>query len=196
MHPSNKEAGEQQGKAIPPGRLTARVKNRTCCLGFSHPEYLVSFLRMLSTPNDYYRISSADRPPLRIGLLLDSLEEISAFFAKVVEDIKASNFARVELLILRKTPTEKPRPEKRTNSGAGRLLRRISDPKLRSHLLYDFYRRLDARVKPAIDPLAKVDCRSLFSGIETLEVEPIGKKFVQRFPEDALEEIRAKNLDV
>ena len=151
---------------------------------------------MLSTPNDYYRISSADRPPLRIGLLLDSLEEISAFFAKVVQDIKASNFARIELLILRKTATEKPRPEKRPNSGAVSLLRRISDPKLRSHLLYDFYRRLDARVKPAKDPLARVDCRSLFSGIETLEVEPIGKKFVQCFPEEAVEKIRAKNLDV
>ena len=44
--------------------------------------------------------------------------------------------------------------------------------------------------------LPRVDCRSLFSGIETLELEPIGKKFVQRFPEEAVEKIRAKNLDV
>ena len=52
--------------------------------------------RMVSTPNSYYRISSAVRAPLRIGLLLDSREEISAFFARIIEDIKASNFAGIE----------------------------------------------------------------------------------------------------
>jgi hypothetical protein len=36
----------------------------------------------------------------------------------------------------------------------------------------------------------------LLSGIETIEVEPEGKKFVHRFPADALERIREKNLDV
>src|SRR4029077_18871937 len=30
----------------------------------------------------------------------------------------------------------------------------------------------------------------------TIEVEPVGQKFVHRFPEEALEQIRARNLDV
>jgi len=151
---------------------------------------------MLGTSNGYYRISSADRPPLRIGLLLDSRDEISAFFAKIVEDIKSSNFARIELLIVSKTPVDNPPTRKVPHSRAARFLRRIADPKLRSHLLYDLYRRFDARKKPVDDPLARVDCRNLLSGIEALDVEPIGKKFIQRFPADSVETIRSKDLDV
>ena len=147
------------------------------------------------SPAAYYRFSSARHPPLRIGLLLDSSEELYSFSAKIIEDIQASNFARVELLIVKKTPAETRAAEKKT-SPAARFLRRISDAKLRRHLLYDLYLRLDARMKPADDPLALVDVRNLLSGIERLEVEPSGKKFVQRFPADIVEKIRPKNLDV
>ncbi len=147
------------------------------------------------SPAGYYRFSSASRPPLRIGLLLDSSEELYSFSAKIIEDIQASNFARVELLIVKKTPAETRASEKKS-SAAARFLRRFSDAKLRRRLLYDLYLRLDARMKPADDPLALVDVRNLLSGIERLEVEPIGKKFVQRFPADIVEKIRSKNLDV
>jgi hypothetical protein len=150
---------------------------------------------MICIPNNYFRISSVDRPPLRIGLLLDSHDEIPAFFARIIEDIKASNFAGIELLVVRKTAGNSA-PGRPPNSRALRFLRHISDPKLRKRLLYDLYLRLDARLKPANDPVAKVDCRDLLSGIETLEVEPVEKKFVHRFPADALEKIRAKDLDV
>ena len=51
-------------------------------------------------------------------------------------------------------------------------------------------------MKPTPDPLAEIDCKDLLSGIEVIEVEPLGRKFVHRFPEEALEQIRAKNLDV
>ena len=151
---------------------------------------------MVSIPNSYYRISSVGRAPLRIGLLLDSREEISAFLARIIEDIKASNFAGIELLVVRKTTAGRAAPGKPPNSRALRLLRHILDPKLRKHLLYDLYLRLDARMKPGNDPLAKVDCKDLLSGIETIEVAPVEKKFVHRFPADALEKIRAKDLDV
>jgi len=147
---------------------------------------------MPTVPQRYYLESSAARDPLRIGLLLDSHQRTSAFFAKIIEDIKASNFARIELLIVKQSADK---PAGASNS-APTLLRRITDPKLRKHLLWNFYLRLDARMKPANDPLASVDVSNLLSGIETLEVEPLGKKFVQRFPADAIEKIRAGNLDV
>jgi hypothetical protein len=151
---------------------------------------------MFRSLNTYYRISSAGHPPLRIGLLLDSRDEISAFFAKIIEDIRASNFANIELLIVRKT-SEDLKPGKLTNSSALKtLLRRISDPKVRKHMLYDLYLRLDARMKPANFPLAMVDVKDTLSGIESIDVEPSGKKFVHRFPADALEKIRSKDLDV
>ena len=151
---------------------------------------------MASTPSSYYRISSADRGPLRIGLLLDSRDEISAFFARIIEDIKASNFAGIELLVVRKTTAGRARLGKPASSRALRFLRHIWDPKLRKRLLYDLYLRLDARMKPANDPLAMVDCRDMLSGIESIDVEPAEKNFIDRFPEEALEKIRPKDLDV
>jgi hypothetical protein len=141
-------------------------------------------------------MSRSTSAPLRIGLLLDSREKIPALFAAIVQDIQASNFASIELLVVRKAARGEAAPDKPSSSHAARLLRRVLDPKLRKQLLYTFYLRLDARMKAANDPLAEVDCRGLLSGIEGLEVEPLGKKFVHRFPADALEKIRSKNLDV
>src|SRR5437660_325646 len=147
-------------------------------------------------PRSYYRISSANRAPLRIGLLLDSQEKTPAFCAAIIEDIRASNFAGIELLVIRKPVLGSSAPNRQTNSRALNLLRSILNPKLRKHFLYKLYLLLDARMKPEHDPLATVDCRDLLSGIEMIEVEPLGKKFVHRFPDDALEIIKSKNLDV
>jgi hypothetical protein len=86
---------------------------------------------MVSAPNSY-RISSADRAPLRIDLLQDSSDEISTFTARIIEDIKASNFARIELLVVKQANAERQAPGTRPDSRSLRLLRRISDPKLTS----------------------------------------------------------------
>lgn len=146
-------------------------------------------------PRSYYRISSANCAPLRIGLLLDSKEKIPAFCAAIIEDIRASNFAAIELLVVRK-PVLGSSATNKTNSRALNFLRSILNPQLRKHFLYKLYVLLDARMKPAHDPLATVDCADLLSGVETIEVEPLGKKFVHRFPDDALEIIRSRDLDV
>src|SRR5579863_2278816 len=147
---------------------------------------------MIRIPNNYYRISSAGRAPLRTGLLLDSVYEIPAFTATIIEDIKASNFAGIELLIVRKAKATAASDSDSRGSG---LLRHLSNPQLRKHLLYDLYLRLDARMKPANDPLANVDGKDLLAGIETVHVE-MGEDFAHPFPADALEQIRAKDLDV
>lgn len=137
-----------------------------------------------------WRFSAANRPPLRIGLLLDS-DKLALFFTKIIEDIQSSNFARIELLVYRKKAASPKAPHARSG-----FRRRILEPKLRKRLLYDFYLRLDRRMKPKHHPLETVDASHLFTGIERLEVEPVGEKFVHRFPEEALENIRARNLDV
>jgi len=79
----------------------------------------------MSAPTFYYRNSSATRPPLRIGLLLDSQEKISASFARIIADIKASNFTEIELLVVRTTT---PAPDHPPNSGALRFLRSLLNP--------------------------------------------------------------------
>jgi hypothetical protein len=151
---------------------------------------------MIRTPNNYYRLSSSSRAPLRIGLLLDSRDEIPAFLASIIEDIKASNFARIELLVVKKTNPGTSAPGRILNSGVPAFLRQILDSKLRKQLLYDFYTRFDARKKAPDDPVSRVDGRDLLSGIQAEEVELLEQEFVHRFPPDAVERIRSKDLDV
>jgi hypothetical protein len=141
-----------------------------------------------------FRFSPPSRPPLRIGILLDG-PVLSAFFARIIEDIQASNFAKIELLVYRKT-TPDPKPANPPKTAAGKLANRVLDPKLRKKALYDLYLRMEKRRKSANHPLDSVDCSTRFTGIDTLEVAPIGKKFIQRFPAEALEKVQAKNLDV
>src|SRR6476646_6975820 len=141
-----------------------------------------------------FRFSPAANAPLRIGLLLDS-PKLSAFFARIIEDIRGSNFANLELLVFRKK-TQPLAPESPSTSLIGTVKKRLFDPKLRKSALYDFYLRLDQRTKPPNHPQNLVDCSALLAGVESIEVEPIGKRFVQRFPPEAIEKIQSKNLDV
>lgn len=147
-------------------------------------------------PRSYYRQSPANRGPLRIGLLLDSKEKLSAFCCAIVEDIRSSNFAEIKLIVVRKPAAESFPAPKQNRSRFLRVLQNIRNPELRKRVLYKLYLRLDARMKPALDPGAVVDCADLLSGIEAIEVEPIGRKFVHRFENEDLDKIRSKNLDV
>jgi hypothetical protein len=140
-----------------------------------------------------FRVSPSAHPPLRIGLLLDGVE-LSRFFGRIIEDITASNFAKLELLIFRKF--DSAQPGRTSNSRRWRLARRMLDPDLRKRAFYDLYLRFDEKRKPANHPLDTVACSNLLAGVESIQVEPIGKKFVHRFPPDALERIRSHNLDV
>jgi hypothetical protein len=150
---------------------------------------------MVRIPNNYFRVSSADRDPLRIGLLLDSQHAVPAFAATAIEDIQASNFAEIQLLVTRKNIAGTPAASQPPNSRVGRPVRYLSDSTLRKQLLYDLYRCFEERMKPANDPVAKVDCRNLLAGIQTLHVE-LAEEEKHQFPADALEAIRSKDLDV
>jgi hypothetical protein len=143
--------------------------------------------------NSPWRLSPAAKPPLRVGLLLDS-SVLPRFNVRIIEDLRSSNFVDLALLVYKKDSTL----QKTTapQGLAGRVARRIFDSKLRKHTLYDFYLRFDQRNRGHDDPLENLDCSGLLSGIESIEVEPIGAKFVHRFPSEALDRIKAKNLDV
>ena len=145
-------------------------------------------------PRCFWRTSPSSNPPLRIGLLLESVK-MSRLFATIIEDIQASNFARIELLVFRKAFTP-DQPAKPANSIVSRATRRLIDPNLRKHALYEQYLRYDERNTPANHPLGVVDCSDMLANIDSIDVEPIGQKFVHRFPPESLEAIRAKDLDV
>ena len=142
----------------------------------------------------YFRTSPADHPPLKVGLLLDG-PKTSNFVARVIADLRASNFVRLDLVVFRKAflPSAAPPHSK---SVFRKLARRLLNPRTRQHSLYDIYLYFDSRVKSAGHPLDPIDCSHLLTGIDSIEVEPIEKKFVHRFPLDALEHIQSKSLDV
>jgi hypothetical protein len=121
-------------------------------------------------------MSAGSDKPLRIGVLLDSGEQVPAFVAQIIEDIQASNFARIELLIVKKSTS--------------------GDSATRKPLIYDLYLRLDARMKPENDPLAPVDSRQMLSGIEALELDSATSDATPVRSAEVMEEIRSRNLDV
>ncbi len=143
--------------------------------------------------NTPWRFSPATKPRLRVGLLLNG-PVLPRFNVRIIEDLRASNFIDLALLVYKKDSAL----EKTTapQGVAGRVGRRLFDAKLRKHTLYDLYLRFDQRRRGPDDPLENLDCSGILSGIESTEVEPIGAKFVHRFPPEALERIKVKNLDV
>src|SRR5258708_7209816 len=121
---------------------------------------------------------------LHIGIMLDSYVS-SAWVAKTIEDIQASGFAQVELVVLN-TP---PAPKKPSFS-----------KRLRNHwnlTLYSRYEQWDYK-RNRYDPDAKAptDLSPLLQNVPVITVHPIRKGFTDRIPEDELEAIRSHQLDV
>ena len=139
-----------------------------------------------------WRFSPAQRPPLRIGVLLDDTR-LSRFQARIIEDIQASNFARIELLVFSKgveSASSSNRPRR------GSLGKKIFDSELRKRALYELYLESDKKKITPDHPLSEIDGSQLLAGIERIEVEPAGEKSAQHFREEDLQKIRVKNLDV
>jgi hypothetical protein len=73
----------------------------------------------------------------------------------------------------------------------------LGDRQRRRQLLYSWYTKWDQRnISPNDDPQAPVDCTARLASIDRMVVDPIGKRFVHRFPDDALKLIRKKDLDM
>jgi hypothetical protein len=121
---------------------------------------------------------------LRIGIMLDSYVS-SAWVAKTIEDIQASDFAQVELIVLNTPPpTERPSFRKRLNN----------------HWRQTFFNRYEEwdyrRNRKDPDAKAPANLSSLLEKVPVITVHPIRKGFTDRIPEDELESIRGYKLDV
>ncbi|MBI3372853.1 MAG: hypothetical protein HY017_13995 [Betaproteobacteria bacterium] len=118
-------------------------------------------------------------------------------FAEVVDHIVQSDFAKIELLVFNgdaQKNADEPRPPR---SLVRNLVNTLLDSKSRRSVLFSLYQRWDLRnADPSTNPIAMVDCTERFAHIESIHVNPITKRFVHRFPEDAVERIRGKRLDV
>ena len=128
--------------------------------------------------------SSTRRPALRIGLLVDSFVQ-RAWIYKVIEEIQASGFAEVAVVI--KNTAESPKQSSRLKSYC----------RNRKYLLYTLYGKIDERrVKVHPDAFAPTDIKPLLSDCPVIEVLPEMKAYSDWFPEDTLNQIRGFDLDV
>ena len=129
-------------------------------------------------------VSSTTRPPLRIGLLIDSFSQ-RKWIHKIIEEIQASGFAEIVVLI---------KNEAESAPDPGRLK---SYWRNRNYLLYAFYTKLDERrVKVEPDAFATSDITPLLPDCPVVKVKPEMKKFSDWFPEETVKEIRAYDLNV
>ena len=118
-----------------------------------------------------------------MGLLIDSFTQRKWIY-KVIQDIQASGIAEVSLVI--KNTAETP-PKSRWKSYWNN----------RNYLLYAFYSKLDnARVKVTPDAFESIDITPLVSDCPVIEVEPVMTRYTDRFPPDAINQIRTFELDV
>jgi hypothetical protein len=122
--------------------------------------------------------------PLRIGLLLDSFVQ-RKWIHQVVEEIQASGFAEVVVVIKNEAP---PKPQQ------GRLKSYWQN---RNYLLYALYGKIDERrVKVKPDAFEAIDLKPVIADIPVVSVTPEMKKYSDWFPAETLAEIRKFDLDV
>jgi hypothetical protein len=115
---------------------------------------------------------------------------LPAWAGEVLEQIAQSNFARVQLVVYR-SPLEHKQTLLR------RLIGALLEKSARRGLLFRLYARWDKRrIRGRDDPFRKTDCRAYLNQIESMQVAPLSKGPVDRFPSEAIERIRSMELDV
>ena len=123
---------------------------------------------------------------LRIGLLVDSLSQ-PAWAADIISEIHQSDFAKIVAVILNSSPAP----------AAQGFFARLWEK--RRHLFYYAYLKFDKAWFPCSpDAFALVDISSLVcsANASIIKVTPRKKGASDYFPDDAVGEIAAANLDV
>jgi hypothetical protein len=126
-----------------------------------------------------------EKRTLRVGLLVDSLTQ-PRWVSQIIHDIASSGIAEICLVVKNEaTAPDQPR---------GRLQTYWRN---RNYLLYALYEKLDARLPlNDADAFEDVDVQELLADCPVVGVTPVMKKFSDWFPEKAIEQIRAYDLDV
>src|ERR1700691_1086281 len=139
-----------------------------------------------------YLHSKSQGRPLRIGVMVDNFE-IEQAFRKVLMDIKASDFANLELVILNR---QVRLPRKAVAGRFSRYLRPLQGRDSRRVLLFSLFQKFDQGQREDPDPLEVVDCTDILGSCKRLDVAPIADLSGGRFPPDAIAAVRSHELDV
>jgi hypothetical protein len=124
-------------------------------------------------------------PPLRIGVMLDSLV-VPNWVARILADIGGAEFADLVLVVVNAERQETP----------GTLRARAG--RFRRHGLFSLYLRFDfERKRSPSDAFEPVDVSQLVSSVRILRVLPLRPRpYEHRFDDFAIAQIRAARLDV
>ncbi|HWS95921.1 MAG TPA: hypothetical protein VN620_05520, partial [Candidatus Methylomirabilis sp.] len=98
--------------------------------------------------------------------MVDSFE-LSNVFRQVLTDIAASDFAKVELLIVNRQ--EPPVSAEPAPGRMSRYLRLLRDRDRRRLILFSLYQRLDQRWREVPDPVELVDSTDILSHFQRLD---------------------------
>ena len=140
--------------------------------------------------------SSSPRPPLRIGLFLDSFL-LPAWIETILEHLRRSNFAWLELAVLNAEDPPAGQERPRRAAWPARLWRCLTDSRVRRAALYSLYSCWDAAQHPvAPDPFRIVDCTERLAGLECIPMKPLRQRAVHRFTPEQVQRIRDRALDV
>jgi hypothetical protein len=141
--------------------------------------------------------SPCSSPRLRVGVLLDS-DQLIKPLADVLEHVRQSNYTELVLRVYNSAAAKAA-----ADVSAGhvalpiRLLRIVGDPRRRQKIAWKLYNILDRRLAGVEgELLAPQDLSSFLQDVPRVDVNPIAKGFVHRFPPDAIEAIRSSRLDV
>jgi hypothetical protein len=123
--------------------------------------------------------------PLRIGVMLDSLRS-SAWVAKILADIQASDFAEIVLVVMNDAPRTAPK--------------RSFRERLRMYWIYGLYNRYVAWDQRAQcgkhDAFAAIALEQILGNAEIIKTKPLQKGFVDRFSDEDVDRIKQARLDV
>jgi len=141
---------------------------------------------MTPTPDGVERrVTSNDRPPLRVAFLVDSLVQRQWVY-RIVEDIARSSIATPVLVVTNDAPRPRDWPTRVRTAFAKR-----------SRLLRKLYVEADKRLfRAEPDPFAPRDLRPLLDGCAVLPVRPIQTRYCDYFPDDVLPAILEHRVDV
>jgi hypothetical protein len=148
------------------------------------------------TFSSFFYSSASSRPGLRIGVLLDDVR-ITRAHASVIEDIQASDFARIELLVYSDGSKLAGAPHAHRVPFLLRVRRLLRTGVRHQSLGWALYTRIDRwRARLENDPLEQRDCSAILKGIATVRLPPRGGGVDQRAADDAIATVRDARLDV
>jgi hypothetical protein len=136
--------------------------------------------------------SSADRPLLRVGLVLDSLQPSRAI-ASVIGDLQKSTFVTIELLVL---TTSAPAGVAK-GSWLRRALERVRSRQARAGIAFAIYAWLDERRAGFHDdPMDPEDVSASVDGIEAIRTTPIAEGAWDHLSPEVVARVQDAGLDV